>query len=129
MVLQSLNSRQLSKKRSLPSKRAIASQSRRRLAQEMTHKSRYSYDIKQRHSKQPRAPYRFQFIAPPVLDVQMKEADIPKTTVVLPRHLPRPDFREINRDNLTAIDPELADTPIEYIQDGLEAMGPESVFF
>jgi len=45
------------------------------------------------------------------------------TSVTLPRHLPRPDFKDIDKNVLAAIDPELAEAPIEYILEGLEATG------
>jgi hypothetical protein len=48
-----------------------------------------------------------------------------KTTVQLPRHLARPDYKEISRETLAAIDSELTKAPIEYIHEGLAALGPE----
>lgn len=148
MVPQSITARQLIKKRAQaisentpPTKRVSASirdASRRRRARvvsgvPITHMSRYAYDVKHRKARASSRPsLLFQFA--PIRDVETKPAEavsaaeqagLSKTTVVLPRHLPRPDFREINRDTLAAIDAELADTPIEYIQDGLETLGPE----
>ena len=46
-----------------------------------------------------------------------------KTPITLPRWLARPDYREVRRETLVAIDPEFADVPLEYIQDGLESTG------
>ena len=40
-----------------------------------------------------------------------------------PVRLARPTYREVSREALTAIDPELADVPIEYIRDGLRGQG------
>lgn len=48
-----------------------------------------------------------------------------KTPITLPRYLARPNFKEVSRENITAIDPELADVPLDYIQEGLEITGPE----
>lgn len=155
MVLQAVNTRQIIKKKSenLPPSKlgrrvssTIREASRRRRARvvsgsqtpaQITHKSRYSYDVKHRKAKTAPARLRFQFTAPTlpaplvVPEVEMQEAEslITKTTVVLPRHLPRPDFKDINPDVLAAIDPELAETPIEFIHEGLETIGPEYVLF
>jgi len=50
------------------------------------------------------------------------EKEIP---ITLPRRLARPDYRDIQMDSIVAIDPEFADIPLQYIQEGLELTGPE----
>jgi hypothetical protein len=168
MVLPSANSRQITKKRVLrssnsentpPSKlrrvsTSIREASRRRRARvtsgtntsHITHKARYTSDVKSRKAKPGfGGRMRFRVVIPrlptPVVaqDIEMKEAealnvrvtDVPpimqKASVTLPRHLPRPEFKDIDKKILEAIEPEFANTPVEYIQDGLEVMGPECV--
>lgn len=59
-------------------------------------------------------------------DTEMREeagSSSQKTPITLPRWLARPDYREVRRETLVAIDPEFADVPLEYIQDGLESTG------
>ena len=65
---------------------------------------------------------------PPIKDKKMHGAPpalshslLPSTPVVLPRRLPRPTYREINKDSL---DLGLKDVNMEYIFEGLEALGP-----
>ncbi|KAF9231723.1 hypothetical protein BU15DRAFT_55821, partial [Melanogaster broomeanus] len=41
------------------------------------------------------------------------------------RYLSRPAFREISKETITAVAPELADTDFNYIRDGLQCLGPE----
>lgn len=48
-----------------------------------------------------------------------------ETPITLPRRLVRPDYRDIRMDTIVAIDPEFADIPLQYIQEGLELTGPE----
>lgn len=48
----------------------------------------------------------------------------PSTPILLPRYLARPEYREISRDSLVAIDPELAQVPMRYIQEAMESTGP-----
>ena len=47
----------------------------------------------------------------------------------IPRHLARPDYREVSRDIITAIDSELAGVPLDYIREGLEITGPAYGYF
>jgi hypothetical protein len=100
----------------------------------VTNKQAYVQHIKQRKMKPSSSKtlrFRFESFSIPVQDVEMKDLQpatqqvMEKTTVQLPRHLARPDYREISRDTLAAIDPELTKTPVEYIHDGLAALGPE----
>ena len=100
----------------------------------VTNKQAYAQHIKQRKMKASTSKtlrFRFESFSIPVQDIEMKDVQPPtqpimeKTTVQLPRHLARPDYKEVNRDTLAAIDLELAKAPIEYIQQGLAALGPE----
>ncbi|KIJ64788.1 hypothetical protein HYDPIDRAFT_175315 [Hydnomerulius pinastri MD-312] len=50
---------------------------------------------------------------------------ISMSTVTLPRYLSRPSFREISKATINAVAPELADTELNYIRDGLECLGPD----
>ena len=52
---------------------------------------------------------------------------VKNTTVQLPWYPARPNYKEISHKTLAAIDPELIKTPVEYIHDGLVALGPKSV--
>lgn len=100
----------------------------------VTNKQAYVHHIKQRKMK-PSAPktlrFRFESFSIPVQDVEMKDIQpttqptMEKTTVQLPRHLARPDYKDISRETLAALDPELTKAPIEYIHQGLAALGPE----
>ncbi|KZT28287.1 hypothetical protein NEOLEDRAFT_1058834 [Neolentinus lepideus HHB14362 ss-1] len=54
-----------------------------------------------------------------------KPAPMPRETITLPRFLERPDFKEIPIQNIVDIESGLADTPIDYIRDGLEVEGPK----
>lgn len=62
-------------------------------------------------------------------DVEMKDGTRPTstTTVILPRHLSRPTFKPVPHSRVASIEPQLADLPIEYIQDKLAELGPEYV--
>ena len=100
----------------------------------VTNKQAYAQHIKQRKMKPSSSKtlrFRFESFSIPTPDVEMKDAQpvtqqiMEKTTVQLPRHLARPDFKEISRENLAAIDAELTKAPIEYIHEGLAALGPE----
>ena len=45
--------------------------------------------------------------------------------VSLPRYLSRPAFRKIAKETITSVAPELADTALQYIREGLQCLGPE----
>lgn len=65
----------------------------------------------------------------PTPDVEMQDAQ-PRsstTSVQLPRSLVRPEYKEVSRDKIAAVDPELADTPADYIREALEDLGPQYV--
>ena len=100
----------------------------------VTNKQAYAQHIKQRKMKASSSKtlrFRFESFSIPAQDVEMKDVQpatrpiMEKTTVQLPRHLARPDYKEVSRETLAAIDPELSKAPIEYIQQGLTALGPE----
>lgn len=69
-------------------------------------------------------------------DVEMSEAEVASgsasgsgvgptmTPITLPKYLARPDYKEISLANIAALDPELKDVPLHYIQEGLETTGP-----
>ncbi|KAI0059984.1 hypothetical protein BV25DRAFT_1808084 [Artomyces pyxidatus] len=50
--------------------------------------------------------------------------ELPRTTVTLPRHLAHPETKEISKDVLRAVEPALADVPLEYIHGILHEAGP-----
>lgn len=68
-------------------------------------------------------------------DVEMSEAEVASgsgagpamTPITLPKYLARPDYKEISLANIIALDPELKDVPLQYIQEGLETTGPAYV--
>lgn len=62
-----------------------------------------------------------------VLDMEAPGSGSKATQI--PRHLARPDYREVSRDNITAIDSELASVPLDYIREGLEITGPAYGYF
>lgn len=47
------------------------------------------------------------------------------SNVQLPRQLDRPPHREVSRDQIAAVAPELVDVPAEYIRKGLCAKTPQ----
>ena len=59
--------------------------------------------------------------------IEMSDATnaITMTSVSLPRYLARPAFRPLPKEAIAAAAPELADTPLNYIHDGLQCLGPE----
>ncbi|KAH7928830.1 hypothetical protein BV22DRAFT_1058048 [Leucogyrophana mollusca] len=67
---------------------------------------------------------------PPSVDVEMHDVSasgsVQTKSVLLPRYLSRPEFREVSRETLRAVDPELTDsnTHPDYIREGLEHFGP-----
>lgn len=46
-------------------------------------------------------------------------------TLTLPRYLSRPAFRDIPKDTIASVAPELADTALNYIRDSLQLLGPQ----
>jgi hypothetical protein len=63
------------------------------------------------------------------VEVEAPPAPLPliSTPVSLPRYLARPNFREISKDTLASIEPNLKDTNLDYILEGLEHLGPQLV--
>jgi hypothetical protein len=92
--------------------------------------SKYAVEQAKRrsHSKLSVTTVRFHLTAitaPPVIDVEMKDASSTTTVpIMLPRVLGRPEYCEISREAITAVDPELTGTDISYIREGLEEFGP-----
>ncbi|KIM60580.1 hypothetical protein SCLCIDRAFT_26460 [Scleroderma citrinum Foug A] len=50
------------------------------------------------------------------------------TPVSLPRYLARPAFRPLPTESIATAALELADTPLNYIRDGLQCLGPDPVW-
>ena len=63
----------------------------------------------------------------PLADIEMSDATnaINMTSVSLPRYLARPAFHPLPTASIAAAAPELADTLLNYIRDGLQCLGPE----
>ncbi|EFI27515.1 Clp1 [Coprinopsis cinerea okayama7 len=75
---------------------------------------------------------KFTITSPPSTDVQMSDAAPSTSTpltipISLPKELARPQFKEVPREALMAVNPELADTDPEYIRQVLESHGPHFV--
>ncbi|KAF8653622.1 hypothetical protein AX16_003774 [Volvariella volvacea WC 439] len=63
----------------------------------------------------------------PSREVEMKDTTRPAKKLVpitLPKELARPEYQEVSRDAISAIDIELANTDLEYIREKLEELGP-----
>ncbi|KAG8216131.1 hypothetical protein J3R82DRAFT_8134 [Butyriboletus roseoflavus] len=81
-----------------------------------------------------RTPRRYQ---PSLINIELPrssgDVDIPDSAassvcmsnVTLPRYLSRPSFRGIAKETITSVAPELADTELNYIREGLECLGPD----
>lgn len=115
---------------------SIQSASRRRRARTAgptNHSPRYVAEQAMRRSmtRSPTAGVRFD-VAREANDVDMRDIEAAAgptsmqkgTPITLPRYLARPDFREIKKETITAIDCEFSDIPLQYIQEGLESTGP-----
>ncbi|KAJ7594266.1 clampless1 Clp1 protein [Mycena floridula] len=86
-------------------------------------------------SKTPSSSIRFKVSTAPApsADVEMKDAEpstsgITSTNVVLPKELGRPEYREVSKEALAAVAPDLASEdgpPLEAVRDMLAAWGPE----
>ena len=59
----------------------------------------------------------------PAGPVQQSQQQIPAKS--LPRRLARPEFKQPNQKIIAAVNPDLANVPIEYIRRGLADMGAE----
>lgn len=65
-------------------------------------------------------------------DIKVSDMEAPGSgskATQIPRHLARPDYREVSRDIITTIDSELAGVPLDYIREGLEITGPAYGYF
>lgn len=51
----------------------------------------------------------------------------PSPAINLPRSLQRPEFREVDKNRVNALAPELADVPLEYIRKHLASQANEYV--
>ena len=103
-----------------------------------THTPRYAVEQARRRSatKSPTASVRIDVaVLPrtpsPDKDVQMQgtgqspsHQSPPSVPITLPRNLARPDYREISKDAIAAVDPPLRNVNMDYILDGLEVLGP-----
>lgn len=106
-----------------------------------THAPKYAVEHAKRRSltKSPSVSIRFNITSisstpPPVADVEMKDAEplpsvpVSKTIpVVLPKQLGRPEYSEVSKEAVEAVDPELADIDPEYVREKLEELGPSYV--
>lgn len=108
---------------------AAAASRRRARALNSPNHPRYAVALAKQKSASKSPPASFEVEVPhtPPADVEMADATpaITMTSVSLPRYLSRPTFREVPKQNIAAVAPELADTPLTYIRDGLECLGPD----
>ena len=60
-------------------------------------------------------------------DIEMSDATnaINMTSMSLPRYLARSAFHPLPMEAISTAAPELADTPLNYICDSLQCLGPE----
>jgi len=111
-----------------------AARRRRARTNGVTRTSKYTVEQAKRRS-QSKSPatttIRFNvttIATPPVVDVEMKDPGSSFATstvpVVLPRVLRWPEYSEISKEAIQAIDPELGDTDISYLRESLEVFGP-----
>lgn len=107
---------------------AAASRRRARAINSSSH-PRYAVSLAKQKSTSKSPPASFEVEVPrtPPADVDMADATpaISMTSVSLPRYLSRPTSRDVPKQNIAAVAPELADTPLTYIRDGLECLGPD----
>ncbi|KAG6329585.1 hypothetical protein ID866_9504 [Astraeus odoratus] len=106
-----------------------AAASRRRRARATGGPSHPRYAVAQaKHKSTSRSPASINVEMPRASpsDVEMADATsaINMTSVSLPRYLSRPPFRAVPKEAIAAVTPELASTPLKYIHDGLECLGP-----
>lgn len=119
-----------------------AAASRRRARNNASKQAKYTIEQAKRRSmiKSPTNIIRMSFpvgrrTPSPVADVEMKDAPPPtqpsstSIPVTFPLYLGRPEFAEVPKASIAAIDPELAKTDLDYIRDTLMAgtMGPRCV--
>lgn len=105
-----------------------ASRRRRARANGVPHTSKNKVEQAKKRSvtkpSTPAATFRFNVTsAPGTPDIEMQDVTpTPSTQVTLPRHLGRPDYREVSQEALIAADSE--DTNIAFLRQGLEDFGP-----
>ena len=98
------------------------------LALRGAHHPRYAVArSKQKSSSRSPASININMPRTSLADIEMSDATnvINVTSVSLPRYLARSAFRPLPTEAISAAAPELADTPLNYIHDGLQCLGPE----
>ncbi|KAF9540948.1 hypothetical protein CPC08DRAFT_717218 [Agrocybe pediades] len=71
-------------------------------------------------------PFKFKVTQPKVgLGDSSKASGQKMVNVSVPRVLPRPDYKEINRDVLSAIDPSCVESMVDFLRESLESIYPE----
>lgn len=109
---------------------SITAASRRRRARSngMYEKLRAVESARRRNTRSPAVTLDVKPVATPspaedamICDAPATTTSMPHMVVKLPRRLARPAFRDIEKATLAAIEPDLADTPIEYIRDTLRS--------
>ncbi|KAN0094560.1 hypothetical protein V8E55_002847 [Tylopilus felleus] len=73
-------------------------------------------------SRSQHSPVNVQLPSSPEVDVPDPVSTIP---VSLPRYLSRPSFRDTAKEAITSVAPELAETHLSYIREGLQCLGPD----
>ncbi|KAL4067411.1 hypothetical protein V8B97DRAFT_1975863 [Scleroderma yunnanense] len=107
---------------------AAASRRRRARTTGGPHHPRYAVaHAKQKNTSKSPATINIDIPRTSPADIEMADATsaISMTSVSLPRYLSRPAFRALPKEAIAAAAPELADTPLNYIRDGLECLGPD----
>ena len=113
---------------------ADASHRRRSKISGMTRTTKYAIEQAKRRNdmakKAAKSPMVFKVTrAPAVNDVVMGDSSSsPQAKVTqlhLPKELGRPEYKEIDKEVIGAIDATAADTDIEYIREGLESISTE----
>ncbi len=118
-----------------------AAASRRRARNNASKQAKYTVEQAKRRNmiKSPTNIIRMSFpvnprTASPVADVEMKEPSPPTQSstipITFPLYLGRPEYVEVPKTSIAAIDPDLAKTDLNYIRDTLMAgtMGPRYVY-
>ena len=107
---------------------AAASRRRRARTTGGAHHPRYAVaHSKQKSSSRSPASIDINMLRTSPAGIEMSDATnaITMTSVSLPRYLARPAFHPLPKEAIAAAAPELADTPLNYIRDGLQCLRPE----